>query len=280
MPKIKRPRREHTEDWHQIKQYTLWPEQEVYELLRPVLLFGDTPAERAKETESSERTLRYKADQFDQRGMLSLFPKVPDPPDETARSLPPPMRQAIVDLHAEHPALRLREIATICDVRFGRKPSHHTVKQILATGPKPSITARRFPLYGQIADPFERRRALIVLHAEGWTVTSIAAYMQTTRTRVYETLQRWVQEGFAGLDDKSHAPHTPNRKMTLEVMQEIRKLAREPRTGRVSDERGAGADGLCALPSQLWPRDDPRSSPVWFGLLEERRAASETGDAL
>jgi hypothetical protein len=35
MPKIKHPRREHTEDWHQIKQYTLWPEQEVYELLRP-----------------------------------------------------------------------------------------------------------------------------------------------------------------------------------------------------------------------------------------------------
>ncbi len=46
MPKIKRPRREHTENWHQIKQYTLWPEQEVYELLRPVLLFGDTPAAR------------------------------------------------------------------------------------------------------------------------------------------------------------------------------------------------------------------------------------------
>lgn len=193
--------------------------------------FRGYPSGTRSGTSASERTLRYKADQFDQRGMLSLFPKVPDPPDETARSLPPPIRQAIVDLHAEHPALKLREIATICYVRFGRKPSHHTVQQILAAGPKPSITARRFPPYGQMADPFERRRALIILHAEGWTVTSIAAYMQTTRTRVYETLQRWAQEGFAGLDDKSHAPHQPHRKITFDVMQEIRKLQENPELG-------------------------------------------------
>jgi hypothetical protein len=30
----KRPRRERTHDWQQIQQYTLWPEQKAYELLR------------------------------------------------------------------------------------------------------------------------------------------------------------------------------------------------------------------------------------------------------
>lgn len=70
-----------------------------------MLLFGDTPADRANETGASERTLLYKADRFDQHGMLSLFPTEPDLPDETARSLPPSMRQASVELHAEHPAL-------------------------------------------------------------------------------------------------------------------------------------------------------------------------------
>lgn len=79
-----------------------------------MVLFGDTPAERAQETGTSERTPRYKADQFDQREMLGLFPKVPDPLAESYCSLPPPMRQAIVDLHAEHPGLHLREIAMIC----------------------------------------------------------------------------------------------------------------------------------------------------------------------
>jgi hypothetical protein len=36
MPANKRPRRERTEDWQKIQQYTLWPEQKVYELLRPI----------------------------------------------------------------------------------------------------------------------------------------------------------------------------------------------------------------------------------------------------
>ena len=58
-----------------VQQYTLWPEQKVYELLRPVVLFGETAAERAKETGASERTLHHKADQFDQHGMASLFHK-------------------------------------------------------------------------------------------------------------------------------------------------------------------------------------------------------------
>lgn len=35
MPTRKRLRRERTHDWQEIQQQTLWPEQEVYERLRP-----------------------------------------------------------------------------------------------------------------------------------------------------------------------------------------------------------------------------------------------------
>ena len=35
MPRSKRPQRERTHDWQRIQQYTLWPEQKVYEMLRP-----------------------------------------------------------------------------------------------------------------------------------------------------------------------------------------------------------------------------------------------------
>ncbi len=52
----------------------VFPEQEWYEKLRPMLLFGQTATSRAKETGTSERTLHYKADQFEQEGMVSLFP--------------------------------------------------------------------------------------------------------------------------------------------------------------------------------------------------------------
>src|SRR6266581_9558858 len=106
MPRSKRPQRERTHDWQRIQQYTLWPEQKVYELLRPVVLFNESAAERAQETGTAERTLQRKAEQFESYGMASLFPKEPTTPSDDARSLPPDMRQLIVDLQAEHPAFR------------------------------------------------------------------------------------------------------------------------------------------------------------------------------
>ncbi len=74
MPARKRQRREPTHDWKAIQQQTLWPEQEQYERLRPIVLFGQTAAERAKETGANERTLHYQANLFEQEGMASLFP--------------------------------------------------------------------------------------------------------------------------------------------------------------------------------------------------------------
>jgi hypothetical protein len=75
------------------------------------------------------------------------------------------MCQLIVNLKAEYPGFSLREISTICFLRFGRKLSHHTVQRVLADGPKPTVTARRYPPYVQIADSYQRRRAIVDLHA-------------------------------------------------------------------------------------------------------------------
>src|SRR5256714_2293290 len=98
MPKRKRVQREHTEDWQTIQQYTLWPEQTAYELLRPVVLFGDPTIQRAQETGEPRTSLERKADAFDEQGMVSFFASRPrKQPQETARSLPPDMRQLIVD---------------------------------------------------------------------------------------------------------------------------------------------------------------------------------------
>src|SRR5947199_3966708 len=118
VPKRKRVQREHTEDWQNIQQYTLWPEQTAYELLRPVVLFGDPAIQRAKETDKPRTSLERKADDFDEQGMVSLFASRPrKQPQETARSLPPDMRQLIVDLRVEMPTMSLREITEICAAR-------------------------------------------------------------------------------------------------------------------------------------------------------------------
>jgi hypothetical protein len=82
-----------------------------------------------------ERKVRFlvrQCDDFEQHGMLGLFSsEKPREGIETERSLPPDMRQLIVDLHAELPTMSWREIAEICSIRFGRKPSHHSVKHII-----------------------------------------------------------------------------------------------------------------------------------------------------
>jgi putative transposase len=85
------------------------------------------------------------------------------------------MRQLIVDLKAEYPDFTLGEVANICAIQVqGRQPSKHTVKAVLADGPRPSCTTRQYPRYEEITDPEERRLAVIHLHAQGWSISTIA----------------------------------------------------------------------------------------------------------
>jgi len=56
-----------------LEQWTLWPEQELYEAIRPLVLFHETAGERAKEIDVPQRTLARKADEFEKLGMQSLF---------------------------------------------------------------------------------------------------------------------------------------------------------------------------------------------------------------
>jgi putative transposase len=231
MPKRRYESREPTHDWQQIRPLLKDTAQITYEIIRPVLLWGQTPKERGEETDVSPRTIYYKANLFDQAGMASLLPPEPPPsvPKQDKRELPPPMRQELVDLHAEYPEFHPHELATICFVKFGRKPSPQTVKWILASGPQPS-RSRRFKRFAEMDDPVERRRTILKLHAEGWNAKSIAGYLETSRQTVHATLKRWAQEQFAGLQDKSHA-RTGVRKVDLKAVQEVKKLSENPLIG-------------------------------------------------
>jgi hypothetical protein len=73
MPRHTRPRREPTDDYQQLSLWAKGPEHRAFELIRPVVLFGQSPAVRARETGAAERTIRRKADRFDAYGMASLF---------------------------------------------------------------------------------------------------------------------------------------------------------------------------------------------------------------
>jgi hypothetical protein len=177
MPKRRYERREPTHEWSQIRPHLKDAAQIKYELIRPVVLFGMSVKERTAETGEPRSTIYHQANLFDVSGMAALLPPEPPPaiPKLDKRILPPPMRQAIVDLHAEYPEHHIDEIARILYIQFGRRPSAQTIKLTLADGPKPSRTTRRFPLFSEMTDPRERRLAIIRLHSEGWTQLRLQA---------------------------------------------------------------------------------------------------------
>ena len=197
-----------------------------------------------KQSMSPNARWRSLADAFERNGMASLFSSGEQGGARaTQNSLPPEMRQLIVDLHAEYPGMSWREMAEICYIRYGRRPAHHSVKHIATAGPPPALAARRYQPWHLIADPAERKLAVIRLHSEGWTITSIAEYMQTTRATVYATLRRWIEEGVAGLPEKSKARKGP-REVTLPVRNEIRKLQENPLLGKWRMHTALGRLGI------------------------------------
>ena len=57
MPGLNAIAAQRTDEWASIKQYTFWSEQELYEAIRPLVLFNETAGERAKEIDVPQRTL-------------------------------------------------------------------------------------------------------------------------------------------------------------------------------------------------------------------------------
>ena len=69
MPIKSRPRREPTDNWQQLALWVEDPAQRVYEVMRPCVLFGQSPAERARQTGVPQRTLYRQVERFDTLGM-------------------------------------------------------------------------------------------------------------------------------------------------------------------------------------------------------------------
>ena len=229
----RRPRRSEPATWEQLALDITCPKQYLYELIRPIVLTQQGVADRATETDTPERTLHRYLATFRQDGLSGLValgqPRASDLPP--SYRLPEHVRTYLCDLHAEYPALRVNELATICSIHTGRRPSKRTIKRVLATAPSRPPRPRRFPLYHQIGDPFERRRAIVRLYLEGWNKKSIAGYLETSRQTVHDTIQRWHAEGLAGLPNKSSAPKRRRTKVTIAGIQRIRTLQRNPLLG-------------------------------------------------
>lgn len=257
-----------TRVWKQLQLRIRWPDQQSYELIRPVVLFGQPAHERALETGEPIRTIYRHVARFTAQGLPGRTAAATPPPPHT---LPSHVRQMILELKAEHLALSTNEIATICYVRLGRRSHATTIKRVLAEGPPPITRTRRFPPFHEITDPAQRRIAIIRLHSEGWNKKSIAAYLQTTRTTVYDTLQRWAHEGVGGLYAKSRARKPGGRKVMLRTIATVRRLQRNPHLGAYRIRAALRQEGIRLSPRtcgrilaanhKLYQLEPPTSQP-------------------
>ena len=115
-----RPWVEPTDDWHPVALPARAPGQRTSELVRPVVLFCQSPAECDVATDATERTLYRQVARFAQFGMVGLLPP---PTVETHRRLPPEVRQAILDAKRKHPPLNTHELTTICWAHLSQPPT-------------------------------------------------------------------------------------------------------------------------------------------------------------
>src|SRR5829696_6164311 len=237
---------EHTDDWQELLSLFDWPEQEAYEELRPLVLFGDSVA--------------------------SLFGSEPATHRAKRQGLEPAIRRMIVELKAEHPKLNNNEIKNIVYVRGGRRLGKHTAARVLSEEVLPLKLSRLFEPYHEAASRREAREAVVALHLDGWSVKAIASYLKVSRMTVYRVLGRWLEEGEEGLADKLPGRPKGVRKMDLTTMDFIRRAQENPELGAfrvhaaLEQKRGAEVSvrtvgRVMAVHRGLYGLGKPKSSP-------------------
>jgi transposase InsO family protein len=219
------------------------PTQQRYELIRPVVVIGNQSAtERARETGMHPETLGDLKRRFEQQGMLGLVPgTVEVVPARRRRRISDEVVEELRYLKGLYDGFQYRELARIVFYKFNYRMSHSTIKdiwhQLRVHAP------HQLPLldYHSYPERAEARKQVIELYFQGWNKLSISRFLRVSRPTINEWISRFEADELASLDadeltsleDRSHAPKTPRRKVWLPVMLEIYQLQkRHPDAGR------------------------------------------------
>jgi Homeodomain-like domain/Integrase core domain len=215
-----------TEDFAQLQLQFTDRTQWRYEVIRPVVLFADrTPQQRSRETQTHPATVRRLTRRFRQQGMLGLLPA---DMEVVARGkttqIPDPVRYELDRLKALYDGFHYRELARILLVKLGYGIDDKTVKKLWQASPVRCQGHLGLWDFHTHPDRYQARLQVIKLYYQGWEKISIHRFLHVSRPTVDAWIRRFETEHFAGLADRSRAPHAPVRKIWLPLMVRVYHL--------------------------------------------------------
>jgi putative transposase len=222
------------EEFAQIRRHFVDPIQHDYEVIRPIVLFGDTAAERSRQTGVERTVVGDKARRFVLDGMEGLRDRRMQARDPQDPVYPEAIAGYIVYLKQLYPPIHLREIERIVLRKFGYKTNHHTLKRFVAPYATPIQLELDLTPFSSYADAYQARWRVVRMAAEGWNKKSIADCLKLSRTHVYTILEAFARDGFEGLEDqRRRPPDHPANQLSLPFFKEVLDLQHEyPRAGR------------------------------------------------
>jgi hypothetical protein len=116
------------------------PTQRDYEIIRPIVLFGETAAERSRQTGVERTVVGDKARRFVLGGIAGLQDQRTQSRDPQEPVYPEAIAGYIVYLKQLYPPIHLREIERILLRKFGYRTNHHTLKTVFGPLRHPNST--------------------------------------------------------------------------------------------------------------------------------------------
>jgi transposase InsO family protein len=210
------------EPFSQMSQRLTDPIQYDYEVIRPIVLYSESIADRSHDTEMPRTTVSEKAKRFVLEGMLGLVDKRRESSEQKEIGYPEPVAKYILYLKHLYPPINYREIVRIIDKKFGHKTDHHKVKRFLDKHPVTMQLELELKHFHDFEDAYEARWRVVRMFYEGWNKKSIAKLLKLSRRHVADLIAAFEKDGFAGLEDKRTRPtNHPDNQMTLPFIEKV-----------------------------------------------------------
>jgi hypothetical protein len=172
------------EDFAQYQLQFIDAIQHDYEVIRPIVLFAETMAERSRQTGIERTVVGEKARRFVMEGMLGLVDQRARHAGRKGHVYPEAVAAYMLYVKQLYPPIHACEMVRIVARKFGYKTHHHTVKRFFERYALPVQLELAMPTLAGFADAYQARWPVVRRWYEGGNKQSIAGCLKLSRPHV------------------------------------------------------------------------------------------------